>query len=45
MGFDPYIFPLKIWEFVGSPTPNMEFTWECKGSFPHILLHYWEHEM
>jgi hypothetical protein len=21
-----------------------EFTWECEGSFPHILLHSWGHE-
>jgi hypothetical protein len=35
MSFNPYNRPLKIWKFIGTPTPN----WECVGSFPHTLLH------
>ncbi len=31
MGFDPWNCTLKIWESI------WEFTWECEGSFPHIL--------
>jgi hypothetical protein len=37
MGFDPYNCTLKIWKSIGTPTPNMEFTWACEGSFPHTL--------
>jgi hypothetical protein len=45
MGFDPYNYAMKIRESIGTPIPNMEFTWECEGSFLHILWHSWEHEM
>jgi len=41
MNFDPYNFPLKIWESIRTPTPQNggEFTWECGGSFFYTLLH------
>jgi hypothetical protein len=29
----------------GLQLPKWEFPWECEGSFPHTLLHSWEHEM
>jgi hypothetical protein len=39
---------IALWKF-GSPLglqlPKWELTWECGGSFPHIFLHSWEHEM
>jgi hypothetical protein len=44
-----WVFTLKIvfWKF-GNPSglqlPKWELTWECGGSFPHTLLHFWEHE-
>jgi len=38
---------IVFWKFK-SPSelqlPKWELTWECEGSFPHILLHSWEHE-
>jgi hypothetical protein len=43
LNFDPWNRPLKIWEFVGTPTPKVELPWECEGSFLHILLHSREH--
>jgi hypothetical protein len=45
MGFDPYNCALKIRESIGTPIPNMEFTRECEGSFPHTLWHSQEHVM
>jgi hypothetical protein len=45
MSFDPCNFPLKIWESIGTPTPKLEFIWECEGSFLHTLLHTQEYEM
>jgi hypothetical protein len=37
-----------LWRFK-SPSrlqlPKWELIWECEGSFPHTLLHSWEHEM
>ncbi len=45
MGFDSYNCALKIQESIETPTPNMEFTWECEGSFPHTLWHSQEHDM
>jgi hypothetical protein len=45
MGFDPWNCTMKIRKSIGTQTPNMEFTWECEGSFPHTLWHSWEHEM
>ncbi len=45
MGFNPLTI---LWKF-GSPSgfqlPKWELTWECGGSFPHILLHSSKHEM
>jgi hypothetical protein len=45
MGFDPCNCTLKIQESMGTPTPNMEFTWDYEGSFPHTFWHSQEHEM
>jgi hypothetical protein len=45
MNFDPCNRPLKIWESIGTRTPEWELIWECEGSFPHIFLHSQEHEM
>ncbi len=39
---------ISIWRFEnpsGLRLPKWGLTWECEGSFPHILLHSWEHEM
>jgi hypothetical protein len=35
----------KLGNQLGLQLPKWEFTWECEGSFPHILLHSWKHEM
>ncbi len=39
---------IALWKFE-SPSwfqfLKWKFTWECGGSFPHTLLHSWEHEM
>jgi hypothetical protein len=43
MSFDPYNCILKIWESIGTLIPNMEFTWECEGSFPHTFWHSQKH--
>jgi len=45
MGFDPAIVLWKFENPLGLQFPKWELTWECEGSFPHTLLHYWEHEM
>ncbi len=46
IGFDPWNCSLKIWESIGTPTPKMgAHLGVYRGSFPHILLHSWEHEM
>jgi hypothetical protein len=49
MGLDPYNRSLKVWESIESPSklqlPKWEFTWECEGSFLHVILHSWKHEM
>jgi hypothetical protein len=45
MSFGPCNRRLKIWESIGTPTPKLEFIWECEDSFPHSLLHSREHEM
>jgi hypothetical protein len=46
MSFDPWKFPLKIQESIEILIPKVVGAhlgmW---GSFPHILLHSWEHEM
>jgi hypothetical protein len=37
-----------LWKFespLGLQLPKWELTWECEGSFPHILLHTREHGM
>ncbi len=42
------ISKIVLWKFrspLGFQLPMWEFTWECGGSFPHILLHSWKHEM
>jgi hypothetical protein len=39
---------IALWRFespFGTLTPNMEFTRECDGSFPHTLWHSREHVM
>jgi hypothetical protein len=40
--------PIILWRF-GNPLsfwlPKWKLIWECEGSFPHTLLHSWEHEM
>ncbi len=45
MGFDPCNHSIKIRNPPGLQLPKWELTWECEGSFPHTLLHCWEHEM
>jgi hypothetical protein len=43
----PFFCPV-FWKFKNPPRlqfPKWYFTWECEGSFPHILLHSHEHEM
>jgi len=42
MGFDPCNLSLKIRESIKTLTPQGQLTWECEGSFSHILLHSWE---
>jgi hypothetical protein len=44
MGFYLCNCSLKILESIRELL-KWEFTWECEGSFPHTLLHSWEHEM
>jgi hypothetical protein len=44
IGFDLCNHILKIRKSIGTPTPNMEFIWECEGSFLHTLWHSREHE-
>jgi hypothetical protein len=37
-----------LWKFKspsGLQLQKWELIWECEGSFPHTLLHSWEHEM
>jgi hypothetical protein len=39
---------IALWRFkspLGLQLPKWEFTWECRGSFPHTLMHSQEHEM
>jgi len=39
---------IALWRFrspLGFQLPKWELIWECGGSFPHTLLHSWEHEM
>jgi hypothetical protein len=39
---------ISLWRFeslLGLQLPKWKFIWECGGSFFHILLHSWEHEM
>jgi len=39
---------IALWKFdnsLGFQLPKWELIWECGNSFPHILLHSWEHEM
>jgi hypothetical protein len=45
MSCDPYNYFLKNRKSIGLQLPKWELTWECGGSFPHILPHSWEHEM
>ncbi len=45
MSFEPCNRVLKIWESLWIPIPNMEFIWECEGSFLHTFWHSREHEM
>jgi hypothetical protein len=45
MGFDPYNRSLKIQKSIWTPTPKVGIHLGVWGSFPHILLHSWEHEM
>ncbi len=45
MRFDPCNRPLKIWKSTKTPTPKMRTHLGVWGSFPHTLLHFWEHEM
>jgi hypothetical protein len=37
MGFDSCNCTLKIRKSIGTLIPNMEFTWECEGSFLHTF--------
>jgi hypothetical protein len=37
MSFDPCNRALKIWKSTETLILNMDFTWECEDSFPHIL--------
>jgi hypothetical protein len=41
MGLDPCDCSLKIWESIGTRTPqSVSFPWSvCEGLFPHTLLH------
>jgi hypothetical protein len=43
MNFGPWNTSKKIWNSIVIPIPKV--IWECGGSFPHILSHFWEHEM
>jgi len=45
MSFNPCNCFMKMQESIGIPTPKVVATWECVGSFPHILLHSWGHKM
>jgi hypothetical protein len=45
MSFDPAIALWRFKNLLGLQLPKWEFIWECGGSFPHILLHSWEHEI
>jgi hypothetical protein len=44
MVFDPCNCSLKIWESIETPTPKMKVHLGVWGSYPHTLLHFWEHE-
>ncbi len=40
-------FAIVFWKFEspsGFQLLKWEFICECEDSFPHILLHFWEHE-
>ncbi len=39
MSFDPCNRPLKIWDSIETPIPNVGVHLKVWGSFPHIFLH------
>jgi hypothetical protein len=45
MSFGPYNRFLKIQESIETSTPKVGAHLGAWGSFPHTLLHSWEHEM
>jgi hypothetical protein len=45
MSFDPCNRSLKIREFIKTLIPKVGVHLGVWGSFPHTLLHSWEHEM
>jgi hypothetical protein len=45
MNCDPYNYFLKSRKSIGLQLPKWELTWECGGSFLHILPHSREHDM
>jgi hypothetical protein len=45
MSFDPCNHPLKSRESIRTPTSKVGVHLGVWGSFPHILLHFQEHEM
>jgi len=45
MSFDPYNYPLKVWESIGTLIPKVGTHLGVWGSFLQTLLHSREHEM